>query len=143
MRRPLLWMLGAGLLWAACIDFDASLQAFCASVTPERRAAVCRDGPQVVSESPESGATGVAWDAQPTVTFDQQVSCETAGLNLVQFTAGEPPVMGDTLCAADQAIFTPSSPLLAGRVYKVYITGNITNDAGTPALDDSWTFTTR
>ena len=129
----------------ACIDFDQSQQAYCESLVCRQRALVCQDGPQIVKTEPDKAATGVALDSAVVVTFSQPVTCTDAGVTLVQYTGGEPPVPGVAACSGNNtAVFTPSVPLLSGRVYKAYVNDcMIFNDAGVGGLDASWTFTTR
>lgn len=126
-----------------CIDFTQSREAFCAAVTPHARAEICEDGPQCVVFDPIRNAGGVNFDIQPSVTFNLAVTCDASGLRMVQNTVNEPPVAGTTVCSGQKATFTPSSALLTGRVYKVYVQETIVNGINTPALCAPWTFTTR
>jgi len=128
----------------SCIDFDLSQQAYCESLTCQKRVEICADGPQITKMEPDRSATSVALDTRVTVTFSEQVTCTATGVTLVQYTGGEPPVAGTATCTGNTAVFTPSAPLLSGRVYKVYVNDcEITNAAGLGSLDASWTFTTR
>ncbi|HZN94848.1 MAG TPA: Ig-like domain-containing protein [Myxococcales bacterium] len=127
----------------ACIDFDLSQQKYCESLTCQRRAQVCADGPQITRTVPDRGANGVALTSSVTVTYSQTVGCTDAGIRLVQYTGPEPPVAGMASCTGNTVTFTPSAALLNGRVYKVYVDDcQVWNDAGVGGLDASWTFTT-
>lgn len=142
MMRGRLLAAIAALLACGCVDFDETRQKYCESVAPETRAEICKDGPQVVAIDPPRNATNIALDARITITFDQPVVCDAAGIGLKQ---NDVPVAGTTNCPAGalKAIFTPSAALFTGRVYKVTVTPTIKNDLGIPALPLSWTFTTR
>jgi len=146
MKKALLAAAGLSLASAiACIDFDQSQQAYCESLACRPRAQICADGPQIVQLNPDRGATFVSTSTNVVVTFSQGVGCTDAGVTLVQYTGGEPPVSGVATCAGgNTAIFTPSVALLSGRVYKAYVNDcQVWNDAGVGGLDASWTFTTR
>lgn len=142
MMRGRLLAAIAALLAGACVNFDETRQQYCKTVAPETRAEICLDGPQVLSFTPFRNATNVEFvRAQITVTFDQEVGCDPAGISLKQ---NEMPVAGTTSCSAMQAVFTPAADLFTGRVYKVTVTGSIKSKAEQiPALPLSWTFTTR
>ena len=130
----------------ACIDFDGSQQTYCEGLSCPERANVCADGPQITAMSPDKSATGVALDSRVTVTYDRNVTCTPTGVTLVQYTGGEPAVPGSAACSGNNtAVFTPSVPLLSGRVYKVYVNEcQVFDDAGVVgSLGSSWTFTTR
>lgn len=129
----------------ACIDFDQSQQTYCEGLTCRDRATICADGPQITTMVPDKNAIGVALDARVTVTYNVPVTCTDAGVTLVQYTGGEPPVPGSAACSGNNtAVFTPSVALLSGRVYKVYVNDcQVFDDAGVGGLDASWTFTTR
>lgn len=146
MKRAIIAATGLCLAGAiACIDFDLSQQQYCESLACRQRAQICADGPQIIAQVPDKSATGVALDASVVVTFSQGVGCTDAGVTLVQYTGGEPAVPGVATCTGNNiAVFTPSVPLLSGRVYKAYVNDCLVwNDAGVGGLDASWTFTTR
>lgn len=142
MMRGRLLAAIAALLACACVNFDETRQKYCESVAPETRAEICQDGPQVIAFDPPRNATNIALDARITVTFDQAVECDAAGISLKQNDA---PVSGTTTCppGAMKAIFTPAGALFTGRVYKVTVTSTVRNELHIPALPLSWTFTTR
>jgi hypothetical protein len=147
MKRLLLFV-AAGLTVGyavACIDFDASQQAYCENLSCQQRAQICADGPQITTMVPDKNATGVALNSTVVVTYNTSVTCSDAGIALVQYTGGEPPVPGAATCSGDnRAVFTPSVPLLSGRVYKVYVNEcQVVDDAGVGGLVSSWTFTTQ
>jgi hypothetical protein len=139
----------ADLLCCACVDFDETRRKYCESITPEKRAEICQDGPQVVATNPLNSADKVALSARITVTFNQAVVCDGAGIGLKRSEFGvEVTVEGTTTCPADasQAIFTPSMALLSMRSHKATLTQTIKNEQGIPVTASppySWTFTTQ
>lgn len=134
--------LAALLLAPGCIDFEATREAYCQSISPQSRAEICQDGPRVFSMEPARNATDVALDAAVTVTFSEAVDCDPTGIALL---LDQESVPGSTTCAGDtRAVFThPASFFLSGRVYTVNVTSGIRDKQGTPALPLSWTFLTR
>ena len=140
-RRHGVFGLVALLLAPGCIDFEATREAYCQSISPQSRAEICQDGPQVVSMTPARNAMDVVLDTTVTATFSEAVECDATGLAVFQDQASFP---GTTVCTGTQADFThPGTFFLSGRVYKVQVTPSIRDLQGMPALPLSWTFLTR
>jgi hypothetical protein len=111
--------------------------------------------PSVVSTTPASGATGVAFNQAISATFLQlpaqdpdstggALNCSTVTSSTFKVTglAGAA-VAGTVTCSGATATFTPSAPLLPGTVFTATLTAGVQNTAGTGLISPYvWTFTT-
>ena len=98
--------------------------------------------PVVTTESPGSGATGVAVSAAPTATFSQPVTPGTVSFT-VKDSGGNSVAGSVSFNAADTvATFTPSSSLAGSTTYTATVSG-AQNASGTPMSSPfSWSFGT-
>jgi len=97
--------------------------------------------PRITSRSPASGATGVARDIRPTVTFDLSVKgVSAATVRLRNLTTGawvSASVSYDTM--HHRATLRPAAFLRPGHSYRVDLTTGIASLAGRPIAATSWT----
>ena len=98
--------------------------------------------PSVTSETPGSGATGVAVSVAPSATFSQAVTPSTVSFTVVD-SAGNS-VAGSVGFSSGNTVatFTPNNPLAASVTYTATVSG-AQNASGTPMSSPfSWNFTT-
>jgi hypothetical protein len=131
--------LPAGAYVATATMIDAAGK----SVASERSFVVESAPPHVSAHTPLSGATGVARDIHPTITFDVPVTGVSASsVRIREVTTGtyrSATVAYDD--ATHKATLAPSSLLTPGRTYRVSLSSAIKN-ADDASLDaTSWTFT--
>ena len=99
--------------------------------------------PLVVSNTPETGATEVAFGAPITVTFSEEMAPETVTDLTFTLKNGTTAVAGEATCTGITAIFQPTTVLDASVVYTATISTGVTDLAGNPlAMDHVWSFTT-
>ena len=101
--------------------------------------------PTVTSTLPVNGATGVAFNASISATFNKGM--DPATINATTFTVkqGATNVSGAVTAngATRSATFTPAAALAANQVYTATITAGAKDSGGTAlAANFSWTFTT-
>jgi Bacterial Ig-like domain len=101
--------------------------------------------PTVTSRSPDNNATGVAFGAAVTGTFNEEIDPATLTAASFLLRAGVDNVTGVVTLnpAGTIATFTPSAPLADNTTYTATLTTAITDVAGNAlAADHVWTFTT-
>src|SRR6185312_1453391 len=98
--------------------------------------------PAVTSESPASGATGVAVNAPLTATFNEAVQTSTISFTLTGPGGTAVPAALSYNSSTNTATLTPLSSLAAGTTYTATVGG--ATDASGRAMTGplSWTFTT-
>jgi len=109
-----------------------------------RRFTVPSPRPTIAARSPSGGATGVARDARPSVTFDQGVTgVSTTSMRLAESNGTFVTASVAYDATTHKATLTPSALLKTGRGYRVYLS-NAIHAAGTgrALTATSWTFTT-
>ena len=111
-------------------------------------------GPSVVSTTPVSGATGVAFNQTISATFLQlpaqdpdspgaALKCSTVIGTTFTVTTPSGPVLGTVTCSGAIATFTPTAPLAPGTTFTATLTTGVQNVAGTSLSSPFvWTFTT-
>ena len=96
--------------------------------------------PSVMAKTPVAGATGVAVNIAPSVTFSELVDPATITFTL---SAGDVSVAGNMIYSGITAIFTPSLPLAYGTQYTATVEAGVRDLAGNTMPDNySWVFTT-
>lgn len=102
--------------------------------------------PAVSGRAPASGASGVARDVRPSVTFSEAIAPATVTASTVRLrdaTTGTSLVAAVTYdAAARRATLVPSALLAAGHTFRVTATNGITDLAGNALAATSWTFKT-
>ncbi|WP_413250417.1 DUF4082 domain-containing protein [Sinomonas flava] len=98
--------------------------------------------PAVTSNSPASGATGVAVSTTPSASFNQAVTAASVTFTLKDGTGAS--IAGSTSLSADAttAVFTPSSALSYNVTYTATISGATNSTGQTMSNPYSWSFTT-
>ncbi len=98
--------------------------------------------PHVSARTPASGATGVARDVRPTVTFDVAVTgVSGTTFRLRDVAAGTYRSATVTYNATTRkATLTPASKLSSGKTYRLYLTSGIKNATSTPLAATNWAF---
>src|SRR2546428_772750 len=104
--------------------------------------------PTVTAQAPAPGATCVPFNTTVTVTLSKAmnaVSTSAAPFRLrAAGSAADVPATVTVNAAGTLATLTPSSPLAAGTVYTVTVTGSVTDVAGTVlGTNVAWSFATR
>jgi len=102
--------------------------------------AFCRPRPGVLSESPAPGATGVARNVAPSITFDQAVTGVSSSTIVLRDVASAAVVSATVTydAASHRATLHPAALLGTGRLYRVEVADTITADR--PFWGTSWTF---
>jgi hypothetical protein len=96
--------------------------------------------PFVTANTPVAGATGVAVNIAPSVTFSEPVDPATVAFTL---SAGDVPVAGNITYSGTTAIFTPSIPLLYSTLYDASVSAGVKDLAGNAMPKGHfWSFTT-
>lgn len=98
--------------------------------------------PKMTAQKPASGATGVATNSRPSITFNEPVT----GVSNTTFTLKR----GTTAVAATvtynaktlTATLVPKGVLASDTTYTLAVTAGIVNAAGTPIVATSWNFIT-
>lgn len=101
--------------------------------------------PTVIATTPANGATSVALNATPAVTFSEPMTNST--LNTSTFTLvttiGSVAVAGTVSVSGNTATFTPSASLAGSTQYTATVTTGARDAAGNAlAANASWSFTT-
>jgi hypothetical protein len=110
--------------------------------TSQRTFTVAASPPHVSARTPASGATGVARDVRPTVTFDVPVT----GVSATTFRLRD--VATGTYVAAAvsynattrKATLAPSAKLGVGKTYRLYLTSGIKNALDAALVATNWSF---
>src|ERR1041385_8239744 len=99
--------------------------------------------PVIVSQSPASGATGVATTTTVSATFNRAMASATFTATTFTLQAGSTNVAATISVSGATATLTPTSALAAGTSYTASIAGTVTDTNGV-ALGSTatWTFTT-
>lgn len=96
-------------------------------------------GVQVVSVSPDDGATGVSTRALMQVTFDQNIAPIGSGFPL----SISPPVSGTLRWKESSVAFVPSQALSPDTTYTVMLTADLKSEQGRPLNNGlTWQFRT-
>ncbi len=96
--------------------------------------------PGVTATTPATGATSVAVNIAPSVTFSEPVNQATIAFTL---NAGGVPVAGNITYSGTIAIFTPSSSLTYGTQYTATVSAGVKDLAGNAMPNDYlWSFMT-
>lgn len=100
--------------------------------------------PTVVSTTPTDGATNVGRGILITASFDQAMQPGSINPSTFTVSIGGANFPGVTNVTPDNmnASFMPDSPLPAGAVIQVTLTGNVSSMLGAPLVPFSWSFTT-
>ncbi len=97
--------------------------------------------PFVLSTTPTQGATGVAFNAPITATFNKAVTASTVNGSSFTVTASGAPVAGAVTLSGNTATFTPTSPLQPDTLYSATITTAVTDAAGLALVQNYvWSF---
>lgn len=107
--------------------------------------AVDHTQPEIASRAPAPGDTGVAVSSPIRVGFNEPMNQSSISNNTFSLSVtGGASVTGVVSFdpSTRVATFTPSSPLLNSQSYTVRVTSGITDVAGNPLADETWTFTT-
>ena len=98
--------------------------------------------PAVTGETPAPGATGVALNVAPTVTFNE--SMQTASIAFTLVDSSNNPVNGTVSYndATHSAMFTPAAPLASSRTFTATVSGAKDQAGNAIAAPVSWSFTT-
>ena len=93
--------------------------------------------PEVLSVSPDNGATGVALNAVITATFSQALDSATINSTNFSVRRGSTAVAGTISLSSDGKVvsFEPSEPLMPNSSYSVYIGRGIKSVEGNELLD--------
>jgi len=98
----------------------------------------------VVSTSPETDGTDVAYDTAMTVTFSEDIDAAT--VDATSFSVEDDQgrtVMGVVTADGTTATFTPDAPMSYEGGYTATVTTAVTDTAGNPlASNHVWSFTT-
>ena len=101
--------------------------------------------PTITGNTPANGATGVALNTAPTVTFSesmQNATITTSSFTLVT-TSGGVAVPGSVTVAGNTATYTPSASLAGSTQFTATVTTAVKDAAGNALVaNTSWTFTT-
>ncbi len=98
--------------------------------------------PAVASETPLSGATGVAVSSPLTATFNEAVQSSTISFTLTNSAGTAVPATLTYNSSTDTATLTPSSALAYGTTYAATVSGAKDTDGDPMAAPVSWSFTT-
>jgi hypothetical protein len=98
--------------------------------------------PKVISMSPASGATMVAYNISVTATFNEAVQSSTVNAGTFKLKAGTTEVAGTVSCSDTTVIFKPSAALAQNTVYTATISGVKDLAGNTMTADKTWSFTT-
>ena len=98
--------------------------------------------PSVTSETPTSGATGVAVSTKATATFNEAVLASTISFTLASSSGSSVAATVSYNSSNDTATLTPSSALASSTKYTAMVSG-ARDSAGDPMIAPfSWSFTT-
>jgi alpha-tubulin suppressor-like RCC1 family protein len=104
-------------------------------------------GPEIISTTPSTGATGVSLSSGINVKFSENMDCSSVSAGTFTLTNAGGSVSGTVSCSNDTAVFTPSSKLSSNTVYTAKVTGGangVKDTSGNSLLNDySWSFTTK
>src|SRR3989449_635194 len=140
--------LAAGTVYTARIAATVADPAGITLVAPLIWSFTTAVAPTVTAQAPAPGATGVPFNTTVTATFSKAMnaaSITTATFHLrAAGSAADVPATVTVNAAGTLATLTPSSPLAAGTVYTVTVTGSVTDVAGTVlGTNVAWSFATR
>ena len=112
------------------------------TVSTSERLFSVRPRPLIVGRTPLSGATGVRRDAQPAIRFNMPVKGVSSHSFLLRdlTTGGLVPAGVAYNTSTWRATLTPTALLVAGRTYRLEVTGRILNSIGRSLIPTSWTF---
>ncbi|MBF8275962.1 MAG: hypothetical protein HW390_1035 [Candidatus Brocadiaceae bacterium] len=99
--------------------------------------------PTVSSQSPASGATGVALSSTITATFSESMNASSITTSTFTVNNGVNNISGSVSYSGTTATFTPSSSLSSYTTYTVTVTTGVTDAAGNAmAANVTWRFIT-
>jgi Bacterial Ig-like domain len=108
----------------------------------QRSFTVASAPPHVAARTPASGATGVARDVRPTVTFDVPVTgVSSSTFRLRDIATGTYlPATVTYNGTAHKATLVPASKLGVGKSYRLYLTSGIKNASNAALVATNWSF---
>src|SRR2546425_1247475 len=140
--------LAAGTVYTARIAATVADPAGITLVAPLIWSFTTDVAPTVTAQAPAPGATGVPFNT--TVTAACSKTMNAASITTATFrlraagSAADVPATVTVNAAGTLATLAPSSPLAAGTVYTVTVTGSVTDVAGTVlGTNVAWSFATR
>jgi hypothetical protein len=98
--------------------------------------------PQVTAQSPVSGATGVATNVHPTVTFNEAVTGVSNATFMLKQGATAVAASVTYNATTQTATLTPTKALTADKPYTLSVTAAITSMSGGSVTATSWGFIT-
>ena len=98
--------------------------------------------PTVLTVVPASGATSIALNSKVTASFSEAMTASTITSATFTVSQGTTAVAGTVTYSGTTATFTPSSALVAGKVYSATLTTGAKDAAGNAiAAAKTWSFT--
>jgi len=111
--------------------------------TAGETSATDQTAPTVLSGSPPDGSLAVGSQSVIRVTFSEVVNASTITSQSFQVTLDGAAVSGQISYFQQTATFTPSSPLVLGKVYHVAVSNSVKDLAGNALTQTyAWSFTT-
>jgi hypothetical protein len=86
--------------------------------------------PTVASTTPGAGATAVALNINPSISFSEPMNLSTVTNSTIQLKQGSTTVAGNVSISGNNAVFTPSAALSPATVYTITISTGVKDAAG-------------